>query len=119
MVFIIWCYKDVLEYSITFKIHLDALLNTDVLNTHTQNLCIGYDNVPPGSIGWFDVVVVDDGGIVDVDGVWPVLLEVLVLHSVQTQVGYLHLVRTLLRCCFSIPSSFGVEQTALAYVLMY
>ena len=69
-------HKDVLKCSMTAEIYLDAILAIDVPNTLTQTfharLC---NNVPPGSIGWFCVVIV---GIVD--SVWLVFVDLSKVH---------------------------------------
>ena len=48
-----------------------------------------------------------------VDGVC-LFMEVPVFYSLESPCGYLHLVKTSFRYCFSVVSSPGIEKTALA-----
>ena len=106
-------YQDVLECSITFEICLDVIISTDVLNIFTCTLHVRYNYI---SLVLLDCSMLLVGAVVLL-----LLLMKLSLFSwkflcsilSRTHVGYLHSVRTSIRCCFSVLSSSGLEQTTL------
>ena len=61
----------------------------------------------PVDVGWFYIVQV-------VFGVGICLCKAFVVHPVQCPSWDLHLVSAPCRCCNSVLSSFGIEQTAFA-----
>ena len=89
---------------------LDAIPTTDLFDTFTKTLCVGYDNVPlifdflVGRLGTVSAPIIDLSGR-------PVESF---LNLVQTHLGYLHLVRAFLRQSFSCWSNSGLLHTVEA-----
>ena len=55
MVFVLWGDQEVLDGTATFEMGLNAISTTDLFDTFTKTLCVGYDNVALGfnSIGGY------------------------------------------------------------------
>ena len=45
-VFVLGRDQEVFDGSVTFEVSLDAIPTTDLFDTFTKTLCVGYDNVP-------------------------------------------------------------------------
>ena len=64
-VFVLGGDQEVFDGAVTFEVSLDAILTTDLFDTFTKTLCVGYDNVSltlnffGGSRGTCDTLVVN------------------------------------------------------------
>ena len=66
-VFVLWGDQEVLDGAATFEVSLDAISTTDLFDTFTKTLCVGYDNMTltldlsSGSVkvqnGWFLIII--------------------------------------------------------------
>ena len=98
----------------TFEVGLNAISTTDLLDTFTKTLCVGYDNV---AISLTSLVTVWATVVpwLLAPSMTP-LVDLLSLFSTlsKAHLGYLHLVRALLRWSFSCWSNSGLLHTILA-----
>ena len=113
-VFVLRGNEKVFEGAATFEVSLDTISTTDLFDTFTKTLCVGYDyvtlalNFSGGSRGTVSTLVVNPISNQTGRPVEPFL------HFVQSPLGYLHLVRAFLRCSFSCLSNSGLLHTLWA-----
>ena len=113
-VFVLRGDQEVFDGASTFEVSLDPIPSTDLVDTFTKTLCVGYDymtltlNFSGGSRGTVGTLVTN-----------PSLASLECLLSLfstlsKAHLGYLHLVRAFLRCSFSFLSSSGLLHTVWA-----
>ena len=113
-VFVLGGDQEVFDGVATFEVHLDTIPTTDLFDTFTKTLCVGYNymtltlNFFSGSRGTIGTLVVNPS--------MASLEDLLSLFSTlsKAHLGYLHWVRAFLRCSFSCLSNTGLLHTVLA-----
>ena len=112
-VFVLGGDQEVLDGAPTFEMSLDPIPTTDLFDTFTKTLCLGYDyvtltlNFSGGSRGTVGTLVVSP-----INGLTGRPVEPF-LHFVQSPLGIFTL-RAFLRCSFSCLSNSGLLHTVLA-----
>ena len=114
-VFVLRRDQEVFDGAATFEVSLDPIPTTDLFDTFTKTLCVGYDYVTltldfsGGSRGGLLAPWLLTPSMASLEG----LLSLFSTLS-KAHLGYLHLVRAILRCSFSCLSSSGLLHTVWA-----
>ena len=113
-VFVLGGDQKVLDGTATFEVGLNAISTTDLFDTFTKTLCVGYDNVALG----FDFIGCSLGtrGTLVVNPSITSLVGLLSLFSTlsKAHLGYLHQVRAFLMRSIYFWSITGLLHTILA-----
>ena len=109
-----WESKEVFDGPATFEVSLDPIPSTDLFDTFTKALCVGYDYMT-----LLLTSLVAAGVLLAPWLLTPSMASLEGLVSLfstlsKAHLGYLHLVRAFLRCSFSCLSSSGLLHTVWA-----